>query len=53
MDALRSDPELDRQTLVFYTSDNGAPSNHAVSQAGARRAGSESVGSAADLQAFC
>ena len=32
MDELRADPVLDAETLTFYTSDNGAPSNHALNQ---------------------
>ena len=30
MASLRANATLDRSTLTFYTSDNGAPSNHAV-----------------------
>jgi arylsulfatase A-like enzyme len=29
---VRADPALDAETLTFYTSDNGAPSNHALHQ---------------------
>eukprot|EP01049_Picozoa_sp_SAG25_P022976 SAG25_NODE_9494_length_370_cov_0.763838_1_plen_87_part_01 len=30
MASLRANATLDRSTLTFYTSDNGAPNNHAV-----------------------
>ena len=32
LDSLRADPALDSETLTFFTSDNGAPSNHALNQ---------------------
>jgi arylsulfatase A-like enzyme len=32
MDSVRADPALDTSTLTFFTSDNGAPSNHALNQ---------------------
>ncbi len=32
MDSVRADAVLDAETLTFFTSDNGAPSNHAVEQ---------------------
>jgi membrane-anchored protein YejM (alkaline phosphatase superfamily) len=34
LDVVRVDPALDQETLTFFTSDNGAPSNHALDQTG-------------------
>lgn len=37
MDSVRAEPALDAETLTFFTSDNGAPPNHAANQSASAR----------------
>lgn len=53
LDSVRANPALDMETLTFFTSDNGAPSNHALNQtAGTLNETANGVGSNYPLRGF-